>query len=118
MGRGLAFRQVRFERPERESGRPPCGRVARLARRRLELHARDASFGFPRLSRWSQLERRISDRVRPVALSHTGTANGKEVTFMTGELLDMVTNGMIFHEDPRHRQAVEMFAREPRWSYL
>jgi hypothetical protein len=47
-----------------------------------------------------------------------GTIDGKEVTFSTGELLDMVTNGMIFHEDPDHRRAVEMFAREPRWIYL
>jgi hypothetical protein len=47
-----------------------------------------------------------------------GTIDGKEVTFTTGELLDMVTNGMIFHEDPDHRKAVEMFARAPRWNYL
>jgi hypothetical protein len=46
------------------------------------------------------------------------TIDGKEVIFSNAELLDVVTNGMIFHEDPRHRQAVEMFAKEPRWSYL
>jgi hypothetical protein len=47
-----------------------------------------------------------------------GTIDGKEVTFSIAELLDMVTNGMIFHEDPHHRQAVEMFAKAPRWNYL
>jgi hypothetical protein len=47
-----------------------------------------------------------------------GMIDGKEVMFTTGDLLDMVTNGMIFHEDPDHRKAVELFAREPQWSYL
>jgi hypothetical protein len=47
-----------------------------------------------------------------------GTIDSKEVTFSIAELLDMVTNGMIFHEDPCHRRAVEMFAKGPRWSYL
>jgi hypothetical protein len=47
-----------------------------------------------------------------------GTIDGKETTFSIADLLDMVTNGMIFHEDPRHRQAVEMFAKEERWTYL
>jgi hypothetical protein len=47
-----------------------------------------------------------------------GTLDGKGVTFSIADLLDMVTNGMIFHEAPRHRQAVEMFAKEPRWYYL
>jgi hypothetical protein len=47
-----------------------------------------------------------------------GTIDGKEVTFSIAELLDMVTNGMIFHEDPEHRKAVEMFAGVPRWNYL
>jgi hypothetical protein len=47
-----------------------------------------------------------------------GTIDGKEVTFTIGDLLDMVTNGVIFHEEPRHQQAIEMFAKEPRWSYL
>src|SRR5205823_8633192 len=44
--------------------------------------------------------------------------DGKEVVFNCSELLDLVTNGMIFHEDSRHRPAVEVFAKEPRWSYL
>jgi hypothetical protein len=47
-----------------------------------------------------------------------GTIDGKEVTFSIADLLDMVTNGIIFHEDPSHRPAVEMFAKEPRWTYL
>jgi hypothetical protein len=47
-----------------------------------------------------------------------GTIDGKEVTFTIAELLDMVTNGMIFHEDQHYRQAVEMFAKGARWSYL
>jgi hypothetical protein len=47
-----------------------------------------------------------------------GTIDGKEVRFSTAELLDMVTNGMIFHEDPRHRQAIDLFVKEPRWTYL
>jgi hypothetical protein len=47
-----------------------------------------------------------------------GTIDGKQMTFTTGELLDTVTNGMIFHEDPAHRKAVEMFASVPRWNYL
>jgi hypothetical protein len=47
-----------------------------------------------------------------------GNIDGKEVTFSVADLLDMVTNGIIFHEDPSHRRAVEMFAKEPRWTYL
>jgi hypothetical protein len=47
-----------------------------------------------------------------------GTIDGKEMTFSIAELLDMVTNGMIFHEDSSHRQAVELFSKEPRWVYL
>ena len=47
-----------------------------------------------------------------------GTIDGKEVTFSIADLLDMVTNGIIFHEDPGHRQAVEMFAKAPRWNCL
>ena len=46
------------------------------------------------------------------------TINGEERTFTIAELADMLTNGMIFHEDPKHRQAVEAFAKEPRWTYL
>jgi hypothetical protein len=46
------------------------------------------------------------------------TIDGKEVTFTIAQLLDMVTNGMIFHEDARHRKAVELFSKEPRWVYL
>lgn len=44
-----------------------------------------------------------------------GTIDGKEVVFAIAELLDLVTNGMIFHEAQRHQQAVEMFAKGPRW---
>ena len=47
-----------------------------------------------------------------------GTIDGKEVKFSIAGLLDMVTNGMIFHEDPSHRQAIEMFAKAPPWNYL
>jgi hypothetical protein len=47
-----------------------------------------------------------------------GKIDGKEMMFSTADLLDMVTNGMIFHEDPSHRQAVEMFVKQPRWFYL
>jgi hypothetical protein len=47
-----------------------------------------------------------------------GTIDGKEVMFSTADLLAMVTNGMIFHEDLSHREAVGMFAKEPRWTYL
>jgi hypothetical protein len=47
-----------------------------------------------------------------------GIIDGNEVQFSTAELLDLVTNGMVFHEDPRHRQAVEMFAKAPSWNYL
>jgi hypothetical protein len=43
---------------------------------------------------------------------------GKERTFTIAELADMVTNGMIFHEAAKHRQAVETFSKEPRWAYL
>jgi hypothetical protein len=46
------------------------------------------------------------------------TIDGKEKAFTIAELADMVTNGMIFHEDPRHRQAVETFSKEARWAYL
>ena len=47
-----------------------------------------------------------------------GKIDGKEVEFSIDEILDMVTNGMLFHEDPSHREAVEMFMNEPRWAYL
>lgn len=47
-----------------------------------------------------------------------GRIDGKKVSFSTAELLDMVTNGMIFHEDSKHRQAVELFSSEPRWTFL
>jgi hypothetical protein len=71
-------------------------------------------------------QRLATDRQQVMAMlkgSWTGmqvgaTIDGKEVAFTTGELLDMVTNGMIFHENPDHREAVEIFAGEPRWSYL
>jgi hypothetical protein len=46
------------------------------------------------------------------------SVNGKQATFSIAELLDMVTNGMIFHEVSRHRDAVEAFSKEPRWFYL
>ncbi len=46
------------------------------------------------------------------------TINGEEKIFTIAELSDMLTNGIIFHQDPRHRQAVEAFAKEPRWTYL
>jgi hypothetical protein len=47
-----------------------------------------------------------------------GTIDGNEVTFSIADLLDMVTNGMVFHEGPTHRKAVEMFSKAPRWNYL
>jgi leucyl aminopeptidase (aminopeptidase T) len=47
-----------------------------------------------------------------------GQIDGKEVTYSTAELLDMVTNGMIFHEDAKHRQALELFSSEPHWAFL
>jgi hypothetical protein len=46
------------------------------------------------------------------------TVEGKEKTFTVAELADMVTNGMIFHEVPRHRQAAATFSTEARWMYL
>ena len=71
-------------------------------------------------------QRLVADRSQVMAMvngSWTGMRVGgqiddKEVTFSIAELLDMVTNGMIFHEDPGHREAVEMFMKEPRWAYL
>jgi hypothetical protein len=71
-------------------------------------------------------ERLATDRSEVMAMltgTWTGmqvgaTIDGKEVTFSIAELLDMVTNGMIFHEDPSHRKAVELFSKEPRWVYL
>jgi hypothetical protein len=46
------------------------------------------------------------------------TIDGKEKTFTIAELADVVTNGMIFHGAPRHRQAVEALAKEPLWVVL
>jgi hypothetical protein len=46
------------------------------------------------------------------------TIDGKEKTFTIAELADVITNGMIFHEDPKHRQAVESLAKEPNWVVL
>jgi hypothetical protein len=71
-------------------------------------------------------QRLADDRSQVIAMvkgSWTGMQvraqiDGKEVTFSIGDLLDMITNGMIFHENPSHRQAVEIFVKEPRWTYL
>jgi hypothetical protein len=71
-------------------------------------------------------QRLATDRSQVIAVLHGawtgmqvgGQIDGKEVLFSTAKLLDMVTNGMVFHEDLDHRQAVEMFAKEPQWTYL
>jgi hypothetical protein len=47
-----------------------------------------------------------------------GQIDGKDKNFSTSNLLDLVAKGMIFHEDPSHRKAVELFSGEPRWTYL
>jgi hypothetical protein len=71
-------------------------------------------------------ERLAADRQQVMAMVYGswsgmtvgGQIDGKDVTFPIGDVLDIVTNGMIFHESPDHRKSVEMFSMEPRWFYL
>jgi hypothetical protein len=74
-----------------------------------------------------QLRRRLKEQRKQVMLVIDGywtgmlvggKIDGKEKLFNTAELLDMVTNGMLFHQDELYREAVAMFGKEPNWAYL